>query len=423
MSATAPSPPHAPVLRGLLLEFDSPGALITAAEQVRDAGYTRWDTYSPYPVHGIDAAMGIRATRLPWVVLIMGLMGCAIGLGLEWWTNATDVRQFPWAPVNFQGYAFHISGKPVFSLPANIPVVFEFTVLLAALGAVVGMLAMNNLPRHHRPVFAVPRFRHVTRDRFFLCISAADPLFDPNRTREFLTGVGGTGPEPVEEVDASAAGSKLPRGLTIAGVIIVCLALLPPLVAAKARVSLSQTPRFNIVADMDKQERYKTQQAHPLFADGRAMRPQVAGTVARGDLHDDTHFYTGKIDGEFASTFPPQVRIDAAFLRRGQQRFNIYCAPCHGLGGAGDGVVAQRALNLGTTGWVQPTSLLDPTVLERPHGHIFNTITNGIRTMPPYGDQIPEADRWAIIAYVRALERSQNARLEDVPAELRSELR
>ncbi len=404
-----------------LVEFDSADGLLAAAERVRDAGYTKWDTHSPYPIHGIDAAMGIRHTRLPWIVLLLGAIGCATGLLLQWWTNAAHPTDFPRVPVNFQGYTYLISGKPIFSLPANIPVIFELTVLLAALAAVIGMLAMNNLPRHHHALLAQPRFRRATRDRFFLCVDAADPQFDAAQTPQFLATLGGTGVWPIE---SAATSSRLPRGLVIAGLIIVCLALLPPLFVAKARVAQSDQPRIHLIADMDNQPRYKTQQAHPLFADGRELRPQAAGTIARGDLREDPHFYEGKVAGELATTFPPQVQITEPLLRRGQERFNIYCAPCHGLGGAGDGIVSQRAIKLETSGWVPPSAIAtDPLVVERPHGHVFNTITNGIRTMPPYGDQIPVVDRWAIVAYVRALQRSQKAGLEDVPDELRPELR
>jgi mono/diheme cytochrome c family protein len=417
-----PDAGHAgPALHALLIEFDSPGALLTAAEQVRDAGYTKWDTHSPYPIHGIDEAMGIRPTRLPWLVLILGLTGCAAGLVLQWWTNAVDARQFGFLPVHFQGYAFHISGKPVFSLPANIPVIFELTVLLAALGAVIGMLASNNLPLFHRPLFGHPRFRRVTTDRFFITVDAADPLFDEHRTAALLASLAGA---PAERIEEPSSPARFPAALVIGGVIVVCLALLPPLWVAKARVSTSPEPRIHIIQDMANQERFKAQQAQPLFADGRELRPHVPGTLARGDLHDDPHFYEGKVDGDWATTFPPQIEITEAFVRHGQQRFNTYCAPCHGLGGAGDGIVGQRAVNLVTPGWVAPSALTtDPTVIERANGHLFNTITNGIRTMPPYGDQIPERDRWAIVAYVRALQRSQHARIEDVPPDLRAELR
>jgi mono/diheme cytochrome c family protein len=404
----------------LLVEFDSEGALLKAAQRVRDAGYTKWDTYSPYPIHGIDSAMGIRRTRLPWVVLLLGVIGCTTGLVLQWWTNAAHPADFPRVPVNFQGYTYPISGKPVFSLPANIPVIFELTVLLAALAAVIGMLAMNNLPLHHHALLAQPRFRRVTRDRFFLSIDPRDPRFDASQTPQLLASLGGA----VMPVEAPATASGLPRKLVIAGLIVACLALLPPLFAARARVSRSEKPRIHLIADMDNQPRYKSQQAHPLFADGRELRPQVAGTLARGDLREDPHYYEGKVDGELATTFPARVQITGPLLRRGQERFAIYCAPCHGLGGAGDGIVSERALKLETPGWVQPAALAtDPLIAERPHGHLFNTITNGIRTMPPYGDQIAVADRWAIVAYVRALQRSQNAKLEDVPDEVRSELR
>ncbi len=407
-------------LTGLLLELPSPGAMLTAAERVRDAGYTRWDTHSPYPVHGIDEAMGIRRTRLPWVVFGLGVMGCVTGLALVWWANAADPARFGFVPTHFQGYDFVISGKPVFSLPANIPVIFELTVLLAALGAVIGMLAMNNLPRHHHALFAVPRFRRVTNDRFFVAIDAADPRFDPVKTEQFLASLGGVGVERVVEPPSS---DKLPRALVIALTVLVCLAPLPPLLVAKARLSKSERPRVQIIQDMDNQERFKAQQAALVFADGRAARPQVPGTIARGDWPKDPHFHAGKVGEQWATTFPPQVEISESFVRRGQQRFNIYCAPCHGLGGAGDGIIAKRALDLDTPGWVPPTSMFSEIVLEQPNGQIFNTITHGIRTMPPYGDQIRPADRWAIVAYIRALQRSQAATIEDVPAEMRSELR
>ncbi|MEW6250641.1 MAG: quinol:electron acceptor oxidoreductase subunit ActD [Planctomycetota bacterium] len=419
-----------PVLRGLLVEFDSPGALLTAAERIRDAGYARWDTHSPFPVHGIDAAMGIRPTRLPWIVFAAGVLGCLGGLLLQWWTNATNAEQWSLVPNFLRGHDYVISDKPKWSLPANIPVIFETTVLLAALAAVIGMLAMNNLPLWHRPLFAQPRFRRVTHDRFFVSIDARDPRFDEHRTANFLASLGGGAVERIEEDPRPA---RWPRGFVITGVTVACLALLPPLWVAKAWVSKTTEPRIHIIQDMDNQERYITQESHPLFYDGRSLRPPVPGTLARGDLQRDAHLTAGQVPaglteagqagGRWAADFPPELEIDEAFVRRGQQRFNIYCAPCHGLGGAGDGIVGKRAQDLSTPGWVAATSLHDVLVRDRPVGHLFNTITNGIRTMPPYGDQIAPEDRWAVIAYVRALQRSQNARVVEVPEEYRGELR
>ena len=174
-----------PSTYGLLAEFANPQALLQAAERIRDAGYRRWDAHTPFPVHGMDAAMGLKPTVLPWLVFGGGLSGALGGLLLQWWTNAVD-------------YRFLISGKPFFSLPANIPVIFETTVLLAAFGAVFGMLLLNLLPMLSNPLFAKARFRRVTTDRFFIVIQSSDPRFDAVETRELLRA---SGAESVENVE------------------------------------------------------------------------------------------------------------------------------------------------------------------------------------------------------------------------------
>ncbi len=171
---------------GLLVEFDSTDALLDAAEKVRDAGFTRWDAHTPFPVHGLDEAMDIKPTKLPWLVLACGLTGAVSGLLLQWWTNAID---FP----------FLISGKPYFSLPANIPIIFEVTVLFSAFGAFLGMLAFNGLPQLYHALFTSARFRQATTDRFYISIESADPRFDVTETRAFLETLGGTHVELVED--------------------------------------------------------------------------------------------------------------------------------------------------------------------------------------------------------------------------------
>jgi mono/diheme cytochrome c family protein len=209
------------------------------------------------------------------------------------------------------------------------------------------------------------------------------------------------------------------------GILLGLAALIPPLLVARARVSTSESPRIHIIPDMDNQEKFKAQSRNDLFRDGRAMRPPVAGTVARDGLEADSHLYRGLVDDKWAETFP--MPVTPALLERGRARFNIYCAVCHGLSGYGDGPIAVRAEQLqlqGKATWVPPTSYHEGDPPTRPVGHLFNTITNGIRNMPAYGDQIPPEDRWAIVAYVKALMKSQAARLEDVedPA-VRDELR
>jgi hypothetical protein len=175
-----------PLVYGLLAEFDNVAELLAAARQVRVAGFSRWDVCSPFPIHGLDEAVGARRTRLPWLVLVGGVIGLSLGLFLSWWANATSFN----VPFFLRGYPFASSGKPVFSLPANVPVIFELTILFSALTAVVGMLAANRLPRLYHPLLRSQRFARVTRDRFFIVIEAADPLFEASQTAALLRELG-----------------------------------------------------------------------------------------------------------------------------------------------------------------------------------------------------------------------------------------
>jgi len=178
-----------PVLYGYIVEFKDVDPFLDAVEKVRDAGFTRFDAHTPFVVHGLDDAMGIRPTILPYLVFGGGLTGTLAGIALQWWTNAHD-------------YPFLISGKPYFSLPANIPIAFEMTILFAALTSLIGMLALNGLPRHNHPLFTSRRFRRVTNDRFFISVEADDPRFDERATPEFLSSLGGLAVERVEEETA-----------------------------------------------------------------------------------------------------------------------------------------------------------------------------------------------------------------------------
>ena len=204
-------------------------------------------------------------------------------------------------------------------------------------------------------------------------------------------------------------------------VLLLSLALVPPLLITRARSTTFRHPRVHLIPDMDHQFKYRAQQENALFADRRAMRLPVEGTVARGELREDGHFYRGVIGDQWATTFPFEITRDV--MARGKQRHDIYCAPCHGLDGSGMGTVAVRAQELQEAKWVPPASFHTELVRSRPVGHLFNTISNGIRNMPAYGPQIAPEDRWAIVAYVRALQRSQNATLDDVPADVRTSLR
>ncbi|MGD0896486.1 MAG: DUF3341 domain-containing protein [Thermoguttaceae bacterium] len=191
----ADQPPGGPKLWGLLAEYADTASLRAAAEKVRLSGYTRWDCCAPYAVHGLDRAMGIRPTILPWIVLAAGLCGCGVAIGMQWYTNSPHTAVA--AAGGLAGFPLIFSGKPYWSLPANIPIAFELTVLFASLAAFFGLWALVRLPRLSYPPFASRRFRRATDDGLCLVIEAADARFDLTATRELLLA---TGCAAVEEV-------------------------------------------------------------------------------------------------------------------------------------------------------------------------------------------------------------------------------
>lgn len=398
----------APELHGILAEYDTPDQLVSAAKKVRDAGFEKWDTYSPFPVHGIDAAMGIKMTILPWFTLIAGLTGLATAITMQWWMNAYD---YPWI----------VSGKPIWSIPANVPIMFELTVLFSAITTLVGMLMLNGLPHPSHPLDMVKRFARVTDDKFFLLIQAADAKFDEKESRELIDG---THPVAVENVlEDRVTPDSFPTGLVYGLIVVTCAALVPVALAVKARHSKSDKPRIHLIQDMDAQPKYKAQRENPIFADGRADREALPGTVAVGHLNEDDHFFRGRANGAWARTFPAQVDLSEETMTRGKARYGIYCTPCHGQAGLGDGMVHKRAEALAQGGWIPPTDMTQEYVRNQPVGEIYNVISNGVRNMPAYAPQIAPEDRWAIVMYVRALQRSQASNLNDVPESERGSLK
>ena len=173
---------------GVLAEFDSPKAIYAACEKVRDAGYTKWDAHTPFPVHGLEKAMGLRASKLPFIVLGLATLGATGGFLLQSW-------------IHTEGYELIISGKPFYAWPAYMPVTFELGVLGGAAGAVFGMFGLNKLPTLFHPLFRSRMFDRVTDDRFFISIESWDPKFDENDATEFLKSLGATQVETIENED------------------------------------------------------------------------------------------------------------------------------------------------------------------------------------------------------------------------------
>ena len=535
---TAPKPPR---FHGWMAEFADEELMLKSARQVRDAGYTRTDAFTPFPVHGIDEALGIKPTILPFITLVCGLSGLATALVMQIWMNAYD-------------YPYIISGKPFVSLPAFIPVTFELTILFSAFSTVIGMLALNGLFRFSNPVFTNPRFDRATDDRFFLFVNAKDKYFNREAVRELLAS---GSPESLDEVIEDTTPNAIPKPIWLGLVMLVCAALVPAAIVLNIRSGRSTSPRFHVFLDMDFQPKKKPQNKSTIFVDGRAARPQVLGTVARGQLEEVDPFYLGYDPAQLAANQtagktlvafqdeatpgaeeaksdvspaadvspadsgtatdeqptpddeataepkadPDSPPIDAddksdaiaedvkdskdsidktrisspattkmegnpenapgtptdstdqaaaaadggaaapaaeepqlPFLKKfpleatdelmalGKQKFEINCVVCHGYSGYGDGLAARHAAALAQGYWVQPTSLHDTRVEEQPVGQIYYTITHGKGKMASYGAVLTPKERWAIVLYVKALERSQNAQIDDVPKEKRGSI-
>jgi hypothetical protein len=166
----------------ILAQFKTPGDLFRACERVRDAGYSRWDAHSPFPVHGLDGAMGMKRSMLPWIILVMALGGAATGFALQTWVHSA-------------AYPLTISGKPHFAWPAYVPITFELGVLGGALAAVFGMFGLNQLPRHNHVLFESERFKRFSDDAFFISIDSQDPRFEREATTRLLEGAGASNVE------------------------------------------------------------------------------------------------------------------------------------------------------------------------------------------------------------------------------------
>jgi hypothetical protein len=175
-----------------LAQYETPGACLHAAEKLRDAGYKNFDAHTPFPVHGMDAAMGMGDSKLGWIVLPAGITGCCLAFTMMYWMNAVD-------------YPIVIGGKPPGSIPSMIPIMFELTVLLSCLTTVFGMFGLNKIPRHHHPIFNSDRFAAATDDKFFISVEVEDPKFHLERTKKVLEGTHPTFIELVED-DADELG-------------------------------------------------------------------------------------------------------------------------------------------------------------------------------------------------------------------------
>lgn len=172
-----------------LAEFDTPDEVIHAAEKIRDAGFDKWDVHTPWPLHGMDKAMGLADSRLGWIVIVCGLTGLSLAVLMMQWMNGVD-------------YPLVIGGKPPDAFASMVPIMFELTILLSALGTTFGMFGLNELPKHYHPIFFSDRFESCSHDKFFVSIEAEDKQFDVEKTKKFLEGLKPSYLELVKETES-----------------------------------------------------------------------------------------------------------------------------------------------------------------------------------------------------------------------------
>ena len=359
--------------------------IVDAANQIRPHKLGRLEAYTPYPVHGLDRAIGLEPSRLGRLVMLMGVMGAGLALLFEWWVSAVD-------------YPLVTSGKPLFSWQAFVPVMFEVTVLFATFTAGMAMLfALNKLPFFGHPVLHSKAIKDITRDKLALSIEATSAAFDVEAAHQALIDSGAESVEivPVPTWDRPLSLVGLLR--TIAAIVAACVVAGAGLYAAEKLM-----PIVPPMIHMEDQPKLNAFRESSFFPDGRGMRPAVAGTVARGHL--PPAFATPEEAGTLLSNPLPLIQ---AIAERGRKVFGDHCAICHGT--VGNGVpLLSRAYG------GKPGNFLSNEIRARPDGHYFGVLMLGKNAMPSYAADLDNDDRWAAVHYIRILQRAQNAKDEDL---------
>lgn len=366
--------------------FDSADAVYNAASKTAEAGYSKYDVHTPYPVHGMDKAMRLRPSRIGIWTLIFGVMGTTGIMAFITWVTLID-------------YPLVIGGKPFWSWPAFVPVAFEFTVLTAVLLTVATLIVVYfKFPNLSHPLHDTAYMKAVSRDKFGVAILATDPLFDEKKTVAFLQGLGGTNAALiVVDIAELEHGQKI-FNLKFVGAL-VAVAIITSASTYLIFNKLFYLPPFNW---MMTQERLMPQKPTTFFPDGSSMRPPVKGTVARGIV---PYAYHGK-PAEAAHYLVNPLEPTGEVITRGKQKYLTFCSPCHGNFGDGDSRLRGQFPN--------PPSLHTEKIRTLPDGGIFHIITEGQNVMPAYASQIKRDDRWAIVHYIRVLERAKFAKESDL---------
>jgi len=364
--------------------FDTPDALMKAIPEVRASKLGTVEAYTPYPIHGIDEALGLRRSPLGGMVLVMGVLGAVTALGFQYWISAID-------------YPIITGGKAAGSWEAFVPIMFEITVLFATFTAGLGMLfLLNKLPFFGHPVLSSKAITGITRDRYALALEAEDESFNSVAAAQVLRSSGAVEVEVLPAPDRSPFLTSDFILRTLGGIFAACL------VSGLAMFFVTKwLPLLAPMKYMEDQPRLNAQKPSAFFKDGHGMQRPVAGTVARGHLPTATG--TQEAAAALANPLPRTKEVFAI----GRKAFTIRCAVCHGA--IGNGLGSLTAAYGG-----KPANLQAQQFRDYPDGKIYWTIVNGKNAMPSHAADLTEVQRWAVVHYVRALQRAQNAKDEDL---------
>ncbi len=364
--------------------FNSAQLLMKAIPRIRTKTSARLETYTPYPIEGIDKLLGLRKSPIGGMVLVMGIIGAISTLAFELWTSGIDYPQMT-------------AGKPYFSWEALVPIMFEVTVLFATFTSGLGMLLLlNRLPFFRHPMLHSKSLRLVTRDRFALAVESAGSDIDADAISKELQQAGAESVEILEQPAPLGVMSANFFAAVIGAIAVSCL--------LAGFLTYWATKLFPIsipVVHMLDQPRLDPQRASSFFKDGFGMRMPVPETVSH-----DSMPYTIKKQENAGDLVNPLPR-SAAVLNRGRQVYTNTCSVCHGV--LGNGMTSLTAAY-----GAKPANLVSQQIIELPDGKIYHVIVNGKNSMPSYMADLPENDRWAAIHYVRVLQRAMNAKDEDV---------
>lgn len=379
--------PRSRKLFGLAALYNTPNEIITAASEVAGKGYEKFDVYTPYPMHGMDDAMGMKPPKVGYVSFALGLTGMFLALLMIWWMSSVN-------------YPNIIGGKPFFSIPPSIPITFEGTVLLTGIATVLGMLVLfNKLPKINSPLNGTDFMSKVTSDKFGLVIKADDEKFIDADVRKLFTSGGAFEIQEIYYRESNLDVKTPIFDAKFMGIIAGTAILTAIITYFTLNIVLYDVVPFDW---MWNQPKIISQSKSDFFANKSGMRDPVSGTVARGFI---PYEYKGMPDSSVKLLSNP-LAVSKETMEKGQERYNIYCSPCHGYFGEGDGRLKDQ--------FPKPPSLHNQKVLNWSDGNIFHVITNGQNVMPSYAEQVSVDDRWAIIHYIRALQRSKNASDDDM---------